>query len=668
MIQFSEERILQLRKRVLQNTKALEMLKSKCDFFFKYGVKVPPKTLSTWIMDFICPVDSSKLIYDYSNSESFTCPVCGRKYSGNPYLGSWWRYTVENVVNGGYCAALVWMLTEDASYLEMAKKVVCDFARYYPNYELHGNILYNNPGRINSQTLCEALTIRELARTYDIIRDEMTAEECERAEKDLFAPSAQVLMDQRMHQIHNHEVVINTGLAIVGRVLNREDMIRFAVEDKYGLRYQLEHGVLDDGLWFEGTVHYHYFTLWACMLFEKMFMGTKYSLLEEPYYKKMLHMPLQLMQSDYHMPCLGDVNGEGMFEELAEHYEFPYSVYPEEEYARLLNTVYSVIPRDGVEALLYGVDHIPEVGKIELKDYHDKESSGLTVLRGDEGRYLLFKHGRYGGEHDHYDRLGIHFLMNGHDVVDDLGTVGYGAAHHYQYFKNTFTHNTVCMNTHNQPPADGTTTRYEKYADGTTLVEGHVDWLGKGPELDSLTVCQWDEKAYEGVSMDRVILFANTYFVEAFRVRGGKNRTVDWIVHPQGKAKLYPAQYHTLNMGDGAPIQFMHDVRAFESPECGHTQWRTPYSLFTLYSHCDHPSTAIYADGPNNPANETLTYFINRVTDQDDILFVNVFEAQKDISHIQDVSFETNGGSVQVWLKVDGNEHHHQFTVGEEKR
>ena len=75
MIQFSEERILQLRKRVLQNTKALEMLKSKCDFFFKYGVKVPPKTLSTWIMDFICPVDSSKLIYDYSNSESFTCPV-----------------------------------------------------------------------------------------------------------------------------------------------------------------------------------------------------------------------------------------------------------------------------------------------------------------------------------------------------------------------------------------------------------------------------------------------------------------------------------------------------------------------------------------------------------------------------------------------------------------
>lgn len=116
---------------------------------------------------------------------------------------------------------------------------------------------------------------------------------------------------------------------------------------------------------------------------------------------------------------------------------------------------------------MYGVDEIEDVEPLTLSNYHDNEASGLTVVHGAGEQYLLFKHGKFGGEHDHYDKLGIHYSVGECDVIADFGTVGYNAPHHYPYFKNTFTHNTVCINGVNQPPADGKTIEYRS-GDGET--------------------------------------------------------------------------------------------------------------------------------------------------------------------------------------------------------
>ena len=73
-------------------------------------------------------------------------------------------------------------------------------------------------------------------------------------------------------------------------VLGNSELLEFGIESKYGLRYQMQHGVLADGLWFEGTVHYHYFALYACMTFEKFAHGTAYSLEKMGIYEKMFAM------------------------------------------------------------------------------------------------------------------------------------------------------------------------------------------------------------------------------------------------------------------------------------------------------------------------------------------------------------------------------------------
>lgn len=666
MLQFSQADIAKIRERVKRNPQQLDALKEQTDFFFKYGVKVPVKTQSTWIMNFVCPEDSATLRYDYASEFEYVCPVCGRVYTGEPYSGAWWRYTVEKTVDNSFLCAVIWMITGEEKYKRIACEVLERFAQNYCTYELHGGIPYNNPGMINSQTLCEALTIRSLATTFDIVADAMPENWRKSIVDKLLLPSANVLCEQRMNQLHNHEVVIDSALGIVGLVTRHQELVDFGISSKYGLKYQLENGVLDDGFWFEGTVHYHYFALWACMMFEKFAKDTPYTLRHLGIYEKMYAMPLKLMKPNFHMPCLGDGNGEGMFEELAEHYEFPYALLHTREMAQLLNKVYSVQTRCGAQALLYGVDEIENVDPLILTNYHDNEASGLTVLHSEGEQYLLFKHGKYGGEHDHYDKLGIHYSVGPQDVIADFGTVGYNAPHHYPYFKNTFTHNTVSINGVNQPPADGKTIAYVPAAE-ETLVEGYADWLGELPDRDSFTIKQWDEEAYHGVRMNRVLLVRNEYIVEAFLIRGAKGKTVDWTVHPKGvwiaKADACPD-----SAGTSTPQSFLHDAVSICNSGVIESTWKQTEGTLRIWSGCNHEGKLIYAQGPDNPPAQTVTYMIHRVqADGSDILFINVICFEKDKEKLEKVAMnQKDARSVTVDVTYNGVSRTHSFEIGRE--
>lgn len=118
-------------------------------------------------------------------------------------------------------------------------------------------------------------------------------------------------MRNRSHQIHNHEVKIGATIGIIGAILNDEDYLTFAVNGPYGLQYQLEHALLPGGLWFEGSLHYHYYALEAFMGFEKFAHNSPFSLLDKPWYASMLSLPLTLLMPNMTLPKVNDcVNGQ----------------------------------------------------------------------------------------------------------------------------------------------------------------------------------------------------------------------------------------------------------------------------------------------------------------------------------------------------------------------
>lgn len=665
MIQFTQQEQAVLREKIKTRPDILEQLKKSCEPLFEYGLHIPHGQDSTWIMDFECPEDSAKLIHNYGDPYHYECPICHRVYTGKPYSGAWWRYTIDIVESGGYKAGLLYMLTGDEKYGKLCKDVLMGFAEAYPTYEEHGNIPYNNPGLMSSQTLCEALCIKPLALSYDFVEGMLTEEEKRQVFEDMFAPSVACLRKYRKDILHNHEVVVDMAMGVIGILTGNRDLLDFAVFQKYGLKDQLDRGVMSDGFWFEATPHYHYFTLGNLIEFERVARGTKYSQIHHPNFRKMLHMPPKIFQNDFIEPCLGDGSDHGHhISVLAPHYEYAYAMLRDHFSAVVLNKIYSMTKRDSLMAFLYGADEIETTEDLVLGDYHDNEASGLTIMRGENGSYLLFKHGAYGGEHDHYDKLAMQLTIGHADVIRDLGTVGYGAPPHYGYFKNTFTHNTVCIEGENQPPCNGKTIRYEKNG-AVTLVEGEADWTGAAPDLDSYYFRQWSEEAYRGVNMRRIFLNTPDYFIEAFIVRGSDGRTTDWLLHPQGEATLHPGEYREIPLGTTEPISYMKNVRAFNRKGIVKTRWRTDVGLLTVHSFCSVPSTVIYADGPEIPMTKNLTYLIHRVNTKDEAVFVNLFSVEPEESGISNVRMSVCGHQVNVKFTLNGETKEHMFTIGE---
>ena len=667
MVLFSQQETARLRAKAKRDGAVLETLKKACEPVFRYGIKVPSTGIATWGHYFVCPEDSATLIYDYASDRDYRCPVCGRVYNGEPYLGGWWRNT-----NGVSCAvafysALLWLLDDEEDARGLSGRILSAFADHYPDYEVHGGIPYNKPGRMNAQALCEASCFQTLSMAYDIIRDTIDPKERRRIEANLFVPGAEHLMKNRTNQLHNHEVIVDAGIGMIGLAIGREDYIDFALNSKYGLKYQLEHGLLDDGMWFEATFHYHFYALSSFMTYEKMALGTPCSLMDKmPQYRRMYQMALKALEPDYSVPKIGDGGTGRFFRALGAHYEFAYRQWGETEFAAILGAVYREFPRAGLEPFLFGADDIPDTPMPALEDYHNDRGSGLTIMRGSDRReYLLFRHGRFGGEHDHYDKLGLHYVVGQTPVMPDLGTVLYGAPQHYGYYKNTFTHNTVCINGRNQPPTDAFTVRYIKRG-SETLVEGRADWRLPPPKLDSFVIRQWDEDAYAGVCMDRAILHDDGFFIEAFRVRGAGGRQVDWIIHPAGTCREAGTRKRPVVLGDSEPVRYMKNARGFDAEGVVASAWRTDAGVFHVFSACSQPSCAIYAEGPSNPPTEDLTYFIRRCYPSvDDVVFANLFVLSPAGETPRDVTLQISGGKIQACFTLGGRDITRAFTVGE---
>ena len=97
------------------------------------------------------------------------------------------------------------------------------------------------------------------------------------------------------------------------------------------------------------------------------------------------------MEPDYGIPMLNDTN-YGHLGHVKDLYEFPYRELGGKKLAFVLNTYYQKESRDNLEAFLYGADTI-EPDMLPMENFHTTgDTSGHTILRGPEGRYLLFKH------------------------------------------------------------------------------------------------------------------------------------------------------------------------------------------------------------------------------------------------------------------------------------
>lgn len=633
MIAFTREDIQKIRKRAAEKPGFLQKIEqSTADVRRKLYIQETGK--ATWSHYYLCPKHTVRLEFDYDDPIHYRCPIDGEIFTGEPYEGAWWCAIVDKNCSACYQLALGYVITGREDYLDVVHRILLGYAERYPSYEVHGGIPYNNPGKLAAQVLNDSSYMNSLARAYDLVKETFTREEQELIERDLLLEGARHLMKYFTPQIHNHEVCINSALGILGIVLDRPDFIEQAVNAGYGLKYQLDHAVLEDGFWFEGSGGYHHYALLWFMHYEKFARYTPYSMMTDPHYRgqllKMITYCRNILQPDMTTPKLNDGGSDG-YRGKEYIYEFGYSCFPEEkDVLWALHQTVDGTERDAVDSILYGVDELPPAGEHQFTNYLADKGTYLGVLYGDDDRYLLFKGLPYGGEHDHYDRLGISFHAFGKKMCADLGTAGgYGAPLHYAYFKNTATHNTVSINGDNMPPANTKIHCYHEHAKDDVYLDASVNWIEE-PELpNSFIIKQWNEESYQGVTMRRVIRWLGDYFIDVFLVDApGNTLPKDWILHIDGtRISALPEEVtFRERISDKNPQQHLHTIYSARQEGMIRTVYDCGDGIQLQVHTLADGKEMLYGLGPDNPSVRDISYLMERTT-AERVIYVNIVEA-----------------------------------------
>ncbi|GAM72016.1 hypothetical protein JCM19236_1275 [Vibrio sp. JCM 19236] len=334
-------------------------------------------------------------------------------------------------------------------------------------------------------------------------------------------------------------------------------------------------------------------------------------MMSNPNFLKMLKFPLNLVLNTGDFPRLNDcIAGQERLTH-AHLFEFAYKEAPCDLFASALASIYQNISRDNIDALLYGIETLPEAKPMTCQSIHT-EQAGISIEYNQQtNNAVLYKHAPYGGEHDHYDRLGLLLTRNGKEILPDLGTTGYGAELHYGYYKNTATHNTLVVNQQNQSPINPELNSYQKKS-GYTLIDASVDWSKPAASVDSHTIEQWDSESYKDMLFRRVLLVLDQGVVELNSVENPYRQQLDLTYHVRGEHDLDASWQEVANPLTG-PLARMTDSKIRKLEQITELNYHIlddadfQQSIWT-----SEPAELLSGYAPDNPATSDLAYTLVR--------------------------------------------------------
>ncbi len=641
---------------------ALECLRRKAEEAFAVRFPMSARDRGEWGHYYHCREDAGRLVFDWTRPGEHRCPVCGRVYTGERYDACWIALAHHSLGIGAFQMALWGSLDSQEDYIRRVREILLDYARYYAGWEIHGDIPYNGPGKLFARTLDEAHWILELGLAFLMVRSSFDTGEEDAVCRGLLQPCAEFVIAHKEAQIHNHAVLITSAISLLGFLLADEGIHRAGLEGEYGLLDQLQRGVLEDGLWYEGVVNYHFYALHPILQYGWAVENTRWDIRGLEPVRRMLDFPLRFIQPDGSFLRRHDATSKVNIGTYAPFYELGLAWFGDVRYRAYLQVAYGLkgtarvlslpgyrpVERDSIFALCFGTDLAVEsreaMQKLQqlVEQPQSSAGSGLTRLPGAAGLHLTVKHGPFGGEHDHMDQLNLSLSVYGTPLLGDAGTVPYAMPLHYGWFKHTFSHNTVAVNGMDQPPADGRRLGFGREAWGSWVCAA-VDWKREDYLLKDRIVLPeelspWDKKSYAGVELARTCLVLDRWVVDAVRVILPDPRQADLLLHMDGTlagdmALLGEAADEVFCPLDSGLFREPRRLYLEEGPARA-LKWAAASGELTQYGWCSCPSVLLSAITPGNPAGRQRHTLIRRVEDQGVIVFLHFLHYDADGSAV----------------------------------
>ena len=508
---------------------------------------------------------------DLQPRAEYTCPACGKKFSGERFDAAVRCFHHHQLANAALHLAVAYGIEQDRKYADKAAEILRKYAEVYP-----GPHTSATAGGMLLQSLNEAMWVIPLAQAYDLIYDSgsLTDADKKQIEDRLFRPAAEGIRACGLGG--NWGSWHLSAVGVVGFAIRDASMVEYAVK---AFQAQISGVLGDDGLWPESVHCYHFFPLQAFVFFTEASVRAGIDLYNweaKPgkSLKSMFTAPLEYMYPNFQLPAIND----GWYAAWLplNLYEVARRRWDDPAFAWALDTGYEVeAQRKALGKSLSGLGGAPLYGFLLGPEKPEKPAApvfastnfdhfGLCTLRNDNAM-LTFHYGRFLG-HGHPDKLSFTLYANNTLLAPDYGTPGYGSKI-LQWYQSTASHNTVVVDGKSQARS----------------AENAIDvfFAGKVAQFAQAT----SKEVYPGVTQTRkILLIGNACFI-VDDLTGKNAHQFDWLIHCEGFAHV--SSTHT-------PAKF--DVSAYPNVAFGRTDhinrgyrvnWKSPESDLAFGIWCD---------------------------------------------------------------------------------
>jgi hypothetical protein len=562
--------------------------------------------------DFFCPEHAVALVFDPRGGTRHTCPADGASFQGEPFDSAWFWSVNDMLSDAALRLALrAFLRGGPGADAARAAEVLTGYARRYRNLPLGPKSNPDFPGVVTFTALDESVWVVRLAWAYAFLRGMLAPDDDDLIGRELLLPAAEHIQRVRWPEVHNVTCWNNAALVALGLVLGEERFVAAGVEGPLGLAGELAQGVRGDGLWWECSLSYHYYTLAALVWTVRSLEAGGRPFTGDATLRRMFSAPVLLAFPDLTLPAVNDCwysigltgeVGHGI-PDAAGFYETAYARYGDPEFAWVLERNYARRPRAGLEALLDGVERIegtraPRAGSCVLPD------SGLAMLCAGPDALatscLVLKAGPAAGVHGHPDQLAIQLYAAGARLVPDLGTAGYGIALNDGWYRQSASHSTVLIEGRSQPPASGRIALVESSSD-FGLVRGSVSW---------------DDGPYAAAEMRRTVFACESYFIDCFEVRLPDARAIDWVLAGRGRLEHDPAGASCAALEGECGYAALSSIREVETRDPLRLCWEVDGARLDVFLPAAPGERLYLALGPGNPVADALSLAIRRRRDR----------------------------------------------------
>ena len=485
--------------------------------------------------------DECQMALKTVNAAHHQCPKCKKVYSGPPYDDVVFSRRHSRNLQRMRTATWAYAISSDARFAEYAAGVLLGYAERYTDYPYHSASRETQSswgrkagGHLFEQTLTEASSLAtHIGPAYDLIHDSSTlsATDHRKIREGLLLPMLRNI-DKNQAGKSNWQTWHNAAMLWGGALVQDPAWIRKAVADpSNGFYHQMDVSVSQEGMWYENSWGYHFYTLQALVNMAETARRLDVNLWSDERLKRMFTLPVHYTMGDGMLPRFGDdVNSS--VRRVGRLFEPAYHAYGDPQILALLDD------RPRFESVLLGRDVRVTSEPPALKSMVF-EDAGHAILRthGQAGLTAAMTFGPYGGFHGHYDKLSFVFFGYGQELGVDPGRArsqAYRLPIHTNWYKATISHNAVLVDGRSQKPAAGKLLLFERESDYTAVAASCDD-------------------AYPAVQHTRWLILTDTYLLVCDRLHSDTERRFDWLYHNRGKRVICDATLDPVSLAQEDP-------------------------------------------------------------------------------------------------------------------